>query len=158
MTGDKPKVLAEPDRCIRLVAYLEAIWITELKKILDLEFTKYILLATTNIVIYYAIFSSSVYFSGDYIVSTTLASILSLTINFIALKNVLFKKITRSIYALFFRYLAAYFVCYILNLFLLRLCVQYNLNIYVGGLIILPPSALVGYLLVKHFVFSSIPK
>ena len=127
-----------------------------MKKNLDLEFVKYILLATANLLIYYAIFSCAVYVSGDYIVSTSVASALSLIINFMALKNILFKQIAIGIFILFFRYLAAYFVCYVFNLILLKIFIQFNLNIYISGLIVLPPSALLGYLLVKKFVFTNV--
>lgn len=133
---------------------LEAPGLLKLKKT-NLHFFKYVLLATTNLLIYYAIFSCLVYVSGDYVVSASVASILSLIINFMALKNVFFKKTTSGISMLFPRYLAVYFVCYVFNLSLLRICSQFNVNIYVGGLIILPPSALLGYSLVRKFVFTN---
>ncbi len=120
---------------------------------LKLEFAKYILLAINNLFINYVIFSCAVYVSGDYIVSISVASASSLIINFMTLKNILFKKTIGSF--LFFRYLSAYFVCYIFNLILLKIFIQFNLSIYISGLIALPPSALLGFLLVKKFVFTN---
>ena len=121
----------------------------------DLEFAKYILLSVSNIGIYYVIFSCGVYISANYVLSVTIATLISFTINFIALKNIVFKKISRSNYSLFVRYLTAYFICYLVNLFLLKICSQFDVNIYVSGLLVLFPCALIGYLLTRFFVFTN---
>lgn len=124
-----------------------------IKKILNIQFIKFILVGGLNTLFGYLVFSLYIYLSDLPTLSVILANITGVVFNFRTYGKLVFKSTDNS---RIFRFCAAYTLIIITQLSLLKFLNVLGINNpYMAGAILTPPVALMSFFLLRTFVFPS---
>ena len=114
-------------------------------------FVKFLLVGILNTVFGYSIFGIFIYLNIHYTIAVLLSTVLGVLFNFKTIGKLVFKSHDNR---LIFRFVFVYFIVYILNISGLWFFKSLGYgNMYINGLILIVPLALVSFLLNKKFVF-----
>lgn len=116
------------------------------------EFYRYIAVGLVNTLFGYGVFALFLFFGLHYSVALLLATILGVLFNFKSIGMLVFKSHNNQ---LIFRFIAVYTFLYCLNLLFLKIFAFSNVNLYLGSAILLPITAVIGFLANKRFVFHN---
>ena len=120
--------------------------------ILNNYFVKFLLVGVLNTVFGYSIFSMLIYLNIHYTVAVFLSTVLGALFNFKTIGKLVFKSHDNR---LIFRFVFVYLIVYLLNISSLWFFKSLGYtNMYVNGLILVIPLALVSFVLNKKFVFK----
>jgi putative flippase GtrA len=114
---------------------------------------RYVFVAGTNVILGYGIFAFLIFLKLHYILAITVSTIFGILFGFKAFSNLVFNNKNNL---LIFRYLIVWAVVYFLNITGLTALNYLEINNYVAGFIMLFPSAALGFLLNKKFVFKKV--
>lgn len=115
------------------------------------KFIKFVFVGFVNTIFGYSIFSFGIFIGLHYSISLLLSSILGIIFNFNSIGLLVFKDNNKE---LFFNFLFIYLIIYIVNLLFIKLIFFIFSNYYVSAAIMLVPSALLSFLLLKKYVFN----
>ena len=115
------------------------------------KFIKFVFVGFVNTIFGYSIFSFGIFIGLHYSISLLLSSILGIIFNFNSIGLLVFKDNNKE---LFFNFLFIYLIIYIVNLLFIKLIFFIFPNYYVSAAIMLVPSALLSFLLLKTYVFN----
>lgn len=113
-------------------------------------FTKYVVVGGVNTVFGYGIFALLIYFGLAYPVALFIATVLGIAFNFKSTGIFVFQSHDNR---LIFRFVAVYFLIYLINLIGLKILSEEGLGMYYAAGIMLPIMALVGFIANKKLVF-----
>lgn len=114
------------------------------------KFVKFIFVGIVNTLFGYCVFASLIYLNLHYALAVFLASLIGALFNFKTIGGLVFKS---SDNALLFRFLGVYAVTYLLNVAALRAFSMCHVSMYLAGILLALPMALVAFALQSRFVF-----
>jgi putative flippase GtrA len=122
-----------------------------IKKKLDNQIIRYIIIGLSNTIIGYLFFALLIYLKIHYALACSISTVFSIVFNFKTTALIVFKNKNNL---LIFRYLILWSVVYLFNLIGLSILNGFKINNYLSGIILLFPSALIGFTFNKFFVFK----
>lgn len=116
------------------------------------EFYRYIAVGVVNTLFGYGLFSLFIYADLHYSIALFSATVLGVLFNFKSIGLLVFRSYNNK---LIFRFIAVYVFLYCINLLFLKFFALLNINMYFGGALLLPVTAVIGFLINKRFVFNN---
>jgi len=115
-------------------------------------FAKFLLVGLLNTLFGYSIFATFIFIGFHYTIATLMATVIGILFNFKTTGTIVFKINKNS---LIIKFVAVYSVIYVLNISCLKILSLYNVDIYIAGLLLIIPMAIITFLLHRHFVFNA---
>ncbi|HEY6008352.1 MAG TPA: GtrA family protein [Geobacteraceae bacterium] len=112
---------------------------------------KFLLVGALNTVFGYSLFAFFIFLGVHYSLAVLLSTILGILFNFKTIGRLVFGSRNNR---LIFRFVATYGVTYLLNVATLKVLDSFRVNMYIAGLLLLVPLALVSFVLQKKYVFT----
>lgn len=113
---------------------------------------RFFLVGGVNTAFGYSAFALLLFAGLHYAWAALLATIAGVTFNYFTTGRLVFEHMSRGRIV---RFAAVYGAVYVLNVASLAGLERFRVDAYLGGLLLLLPSALLSYVLMKHFVFWS---
>jgi putative flippase GtrA len=120
------------------------------KKLLKIQFFRYLIAGAVNTLISYLVFSTLLWFGLNFIFSGILASIISLVINFNTIARFVFSDFR---YSKLIGFTFVFILSLTLNLVFMKIISLLGFNYYISAAIVAFPVALITYFLNRFFVF-----
>lgn len=120
-------------------------------KLLSYEFIRYGLVAVLNTTFSYSIYSLLIFLDFRYQIASLVSIVLGILFSFVMQGTLVFKVFS---VASFTRFIGVWSGLYLLNVWLIGEIQKFSLNLYFAGALANLPIVIIGYFLVKHFVFS----
>jgi putative flippase GtrA len=114
------------------------------------KFVKYIAVGIVNAIFGYSLFALLIYMNVHYALAMLLATIIGVMFNFKTIGIIVFKSNDNS---LIFKFVLVYAITYLVNVAGLRMFDEHNFNMYLGGLLLLFPIAVISFMLHNRVVF-----
>lgn len=118
---------------------------------MDRRLLKFLLVGALNTVFGYSLFAFFIFLGVHYSLAVLLSTILGILFNFKTIGRLVFGSRNNR---LIFRFVATYGVTYLLNVATLKVLDSFRVNMYIAGLLLLVPLALVSFVLQKKYVFT----
>lgn len=118
---------------------------------IDFKFIKFLFVGSINAAFGYSVFALLLFLKFHYSLAVLLSTILGILFNFKTTGYIVFKNSDNK---LIFRFFGVYAITYILNIICLKMFNMFNFNLYLAGFILLLPTAIVSFFLMKKFVFN----
>lgn len=115
------------------------------------QFFRFLIIGAVNTLFGYSVFALFVFLGLHYAVASLLATIVGVLFNFMTTGRYVFNNRKNSLIGKFF---LIYGIVYGCNVGLLKILDGYSVDMYVAGVLILLPLALLSYVLNKKFVFE----
>lgn len=116
------------------------------------KFIKFILVGILNTIFGYSLFAIFIFLNMHYSLAVFLSTLLGVLFNFKTIGKLVFDSHDNS---LIFRFIFVYVLLYLINISCLWLFkINEWENMYINGLILLVPLALISFVLNKKFVFK----
>ena len=115
------------------------------------KFVKFLFVGGLNTAFGYFIYSLFLYIGFHYALASLFATILGVLFNFKTTGIFVFQSRDNKLLVSFFM---VYAVVYGLNIVCLKVFDLFNINLYMAGLVLLLPMAVVSFILMKRFVFK----
>ena len=110
----------------------------------------FFLVGGINTLFGYGLYALLLFINLHYALASFLGTVGGVLFNFKTTGTIVFKNRDNK---LLFRFVSVYFVTYAVNVGCLRIFALYNANMYIAGLALVMPVALLSYTLLKKFVF-----
>lgn len=117
----------------------------------DFTFLKFLIVGGLNTAFGYFMYSLFLFFGLHYTIAALLGTILGILFNFKTIGILVFKNKDNR---LFFPFLLIYAFIYFINVLFLKIFDYFNINLYLGGFVLLLPLALLSFYLMKIFIFG----
>lgn len=114
------------------------------------KFTKYMFVGILNTMFGYSLFALFIYLGIHYAFSVLLSTAIGIIFNFKTIGTIVFKNKNNSLIT---KFIMVYMFTYCLNIALLRILKELDINMYLSGVLLLVPIALISFLLHNLFVF-----
>jgi putative flippase GtrA len=122
-----------------------------LKKLLQHQFVRYILVGGMNTAFGYGMYACFLWMGLHYMFATLLGTVFGVLFNFKTYGILVFKNRSNR---LIFRYVAMYAFIYLCNNFWIFMFEKFAVNPYVSGCLWLIPNAALSFLLSRQFVYK----
>lgn len=120
---------------------------------ISIELIKFLFVGILNTIFGYSLFAIFIFFNMHYSLAVLCSTILGVLFNFKTIGKLVFGSHDNS---LIFRFVAVYIVIYILNISFLWFFKYLGFgNMYINGMVLLAPLAVVSFILNKKFVFRN---
>lgn len=117
------------------------------------KFIRFLFVGILNTIFGYSLFAIFIFFNMHYSLAVLCSTILGVLFNFKTIGKLVFDSHDNS---LIFRFVAVYIVIYILNISFLWFFKYLGFgNMYINGMVLLAPLAVVSFVLNKKFVFRN---
>lgn len=115
------------------------------------QFIVFLLVGVLNTAFGYGVYALFIFLGLHYAAATFLSTVLGILFNFKTIGVIVFKSRNNR---LLFRFFGVYGICYLINITCLKAMTLMGLsNMYLAGLILVLPLALLAFYLNKRFVF-----
>ena len=104
-----------------------------------------------NTIFSYAVFALLIFWQMHYSLAVLISTVLGVLFNFKTTGKLVFKSDDNR---LIFRFVGVYGVIYLFNLAGLRIYRSFDDNMYLAGLLMIAPSAILSFVLLSRFVFK----
>jgi putative flippase GtrA len=118
--------------------------------LINKQFLVFLLVGGLNTIFGYLIFALFIYCGMHYIIASLLGTIVGVLFNFKTTGQIVFKSYDNS---LIYRFFMMYAVIYIINIIILKIMSYTTLNMYINGMVAIPITAIIAFLLNKYVVF-----
>lgn len=115
------------------------------------KFTTFLLVGGVNTLFGYSLFSLFIFLGVHYTLAVLFSSVLGILFNFKTTGRFVFKSRSN---ALIYRFFAVYIVTYFINIGMLKILSGWGMNMYLAGLLLPLPVAIISFLLQHRFVFT----
>ena len=115
------------------------------------QFHRFIAVGIINTAVGYALFAFFIYIGLHYTLATLFSTIIGVLFNFHSIGKLVFG---RHDYKLIFRFFGIYSIIYLLNIAGLSIFDKFSINMYIAGILLMVPMAIISFLLNKNFVFG----
>lgn len=119
------------------------------------RFFRFLLVGILNTAVGYGLFALFIYLGLHYALANLVATILAVCFNFLSTGQLVFKQTGGGGIATAVRFVLVYAFLYGVNVLLLSVLIQTGLTEYLAGLLLIPVSATLAYLLHSQFTFRS---
>ena len=126
-----------------------------IRRLWAIPFMRFLIVGGINTVFGYSIFALFIFLGLHYVLAALLGQICGILFNFKTTGTLVFKNKDNR---LILRFFGVYLVTYLLGIGLLKIFDMYGVKILVAAAIMLLPMALVSFLLMRRFVFKTLPK
>ena len=117
------------------------------------KFIRFLFVGILNTIFGYSLFAIFIFFNMHYSLAVLCSTILGVLFNFKTIGKLVFGSHDNS---LIFRFVAVYIIIYGLNISFLWLFKYFGFeNMYINGVVLLTPLAVVSFVLNKKFVFRT---
>lgn len=114
------------------------------------RFIRFLLVGGLNTAFGYGVFVTCLWLGMHYALAGAISTVMGVLFNFKSTGNLVFRsKGNRRLP----RFIAVYAIIYLVNVLALGVMLQFGIPEWLGGLILLLPSAILSYVLNRHFVF-----
>lgn len=114
------------------------------------RFVRFLLVGGLNTAFGYGVFVACLWLGMHYAIAGAISTVLGILFNFKSTGNLVFRsKGNRKLP----RFVAVYAIIYLVNTLSLGVMLRFGIHEWLGGLILLVPSAILSYVLNRHFVF-----
>lgn len=120
------------------------------KNVLTGRFAKFLLVGGSNTLLNYCLYALLIYLGLGYALATTIAFIIGLVVNFKTQGRLVFNTNSNRP---FFLYVVSWLGIYLTNLWLLGLLIAQGADSYLAGAIMIPPIAVLSFVVLKFVVF-----
>lgn len=117
----------------------------------QIKFLKFIAVGVLNTANGYVLFSTFIYLGLHYTLASLFATILGVLFNFKTYGRFVFKSGNNK---LIFRFIGVYLFTYLLGILCLKAFSLFSISMYVAGLILIIPFAIISFFLNSRFVFN----
>jgi len=114
------------------------------------KFFRFILVGILNTLFGYLIYAFFIFLHLHYAQAVLLATIIGALFNFKTIGALVFKNTDNR---LIFKFLSVYLVTYLFNVFALKVCSRFGMDMYLAGIIVAFPAALISFVLQNFLVF-----
>lgn len=121
------------------------------KDLLDNKFIRFLIVGFINTLFGYLMFALFIFLNFHYSIAVLLATILGVLFNFETTGRLVFGSNNNT---LIFKFIGVYTVIYIMNTAILKAFNFYKIDMYIAGAIVLPPMAVISFMLNKKLVFK----
>ncbi|HEY6837603.1 MAG TPA: GtrA family protein [Geobacteraceae bacterium] len=118
---------------------------------MDSRLPKFLLVGVLNTVFGYSLFAFFIFVGLHYSLAVLLSTVLGILFNFKTIGRLVFRSHNNR---LIFRFVATYGLTYLLNVVFLRILDGLRVNMYIAGMLLLIPLALISFVLQKKYVFT----
>lgn len=118
---------------------------------LDYQFVKFLFVGGINTAVGYGLFAFFLFLKFHYALAVLFATIVGICFNFKTTGSIVFKNSDNK---LIFKFFGVYAITCTLNTLCLKVFNAFHFNLYIAGLILVFPMAMVSFLLMKKFVFG----
>lgn len=115
------------------------------------QFGRFIAVGILNTAFGFGVYSTLIFIGLHYAVASLLGTILGVLFNFFTTGRIVFRNSDNSRLLLFFM---VYGIVYGFNIAGLTLLDSLHVNLYLAGLVMVPPAAILAYILNRRFVFG----
>lgn len=115
------------------------------------QFFRFIAVGILNTVVGYGLFALFIYAGLHYALASLFGTVLGVLFNFFSTGRLVFQSRDNRRLPWFF---GVYAITYVFGVFGLSVLDALGLDMYRAGLVMIPPSAVVSYLMNRHFVFG----
>jgi len=122
---------------------------------MDFKFTlfqKYIIIGGVNTLFGYGVFALCLFLGFHYSLSVLIATVLGVLFNFQTYGRVVFESHSSRLIG---RFVSVYILIYFINVSLIALLDFFRVDLYIAGVMVLFPTAYLGYLLNKRLVWKA---
>ncbi len=114
------------------------------------RFAKYILVGIVNTIFGYSLFALFIYLGLHYSLAVLFSTVIGIIFNFKTIGTMVFKS---SNNALIYKFFMVYAITYVLNVIGLKILINFDINTYLAGMLMLVPTTIVSFLLNSKVVF-----
>ncbi len=118
---------------------------------MDSRLPKFLLVGVLNTAFGYSLFALFIFLGVHYSLAVLLSTVLGILFNFKTIGRLVFRSHNNR---LIFRFVATYGLTYLLNVVILRILDGLRVNMYIAGMLLLIPLALISFVLQKKYVFT----
>ena len=115
------------------------------------QFGRYIAVGVLNTAFGYGIYAALIFIGFHYALASLIATVLGILFNFFTTGRIVFRNADNSRFLKFF---IVYVVVYVFNLAGLAFMNSLHVDLYLAGLLMVPPAAMLSYILNHRFVFG----
>jgi putative flippase GtrA len=112
---------------------------------------RFFLVSGINTAFGYGLFALLIFIGLKYPLALFIGTVVGILFNFKTIGGIVFKSRNN---ALVFKFFGVYGITYLVNLGGLALLRSYDIDVYIGGALLLIPVGLLAFVLNKHFVFN----
>jgi putative flippase GtrA len=122
-------------------------------KIWQYQIVKFLFVGVLNTIVGYSLFALFIFLDFHYTIATLLATLLGVLFNFKSIGTIVFQSHNNR---LIFKFILTYIIIYLLNIFGLYILQTLGYtDMYINGLVLIMPLAIISFLLNKYFVFGA---
>lgn len=124
-----------------------------LGKFTDSKLSRFVLVGMLNTVFGYSVYAILIFFKAQYLVALLVATVAGVVFNYFSFGRMVFNN--HSDWFIFGKFVTAYSVIYGVNALVLRVLTENLLmNPYVGQIICIPLSVIIGWILMNFWVYK----
>lgn len=118
---------------------------------IDNKFIRFLIVGGINTLFGYLMFALFIFLNFHYSIASLSATVLGILFNFKTTGRLVFGNKDNL---LIFKFFGIYTIIYLLNISILKVFSLYKVDMYLAGALLLVPTAVLSFLLNKHFVFK----
>lgn len=118
---------------------------------LETKFIRFLVVGGINAAFGYLVFAILIFLNFHYSLAVLLSTVLGVLFNFRTTGRLVFRSADNN---LIFRFFGVYTIIYILNTGALKVFRYYAFDMYLAGFLLLPPMAVIAFVLNRGFVFK----
>jgi putative flippase GtrA len=122
-----------------------------LERAISKRFMKFILVGIINTAFGYSVYALFIYLKMHYSLAVLFGTILGVLFNFKSTGRLVFKVNNNALLA---RFIVVYVITYVLNVAALSIFNFYRFDLYLAGLLMILPMAVISYVLQSRYVFK----
>jgi len=115
------------------------------------RFGRYIVVGMINTAFGYGVYALLLYVGLHYAIASLIATVLGVIFNFFTTGRIVFRN---SDNGRLFRFFIVYGLVYVFNIAGLSIMASLKVDLYRAGLVMVPPAAILAYILNRRFVFG----
>lgn len=118
------------------------------------KLVKFILTGFINTIFGYTVYAILIFLKIPYMISLAISTGIGVVFNYFSFGRIFLKPKNNSEWLSFIKFVFAYFLIYLLNLFVLTIAIGiFLLNPYIGQIIALPITVFISWMLMNHWVY-----
>jgi len=118
----------------------------------------FMLVGLLNTIFYYIVYSTIIFFGYDYKLAVFIATIIGIIFSFNTFKKFVFTNASSYGNKLFYKFLAAYIILYLVNIIFIKVFYNMGADYYYAGFFAIFPYTVLSFLSNKFYVFAEINK
>ncbi|MDD5296580.1 MAG: GtrA family protein [Rhodocyclaceae bacterium] len=123
-----------------------------LSKCLSVQVFRYVIVGVFNTLFSYGVYSLMVFIGLGYRAASLISIVVGVFFSYVTQGSVVFNGMSR---ASFVKYAFSWAALYVVNIWIISVCIGFSFNAYQAGAIATVPVVILGFFVMKYFVFRS---